>query len=85
MTAGTTSLEMIRAFLSAVPDFRLAEVGLHPSLPPEAAASSADGWHDPLAQLRPHELEMIVSAELEELLAASGCRLGRLGMGREHK
>ena len=40
---------------------------------------AADGWHDPLADLRPRELEMVVSVELEELLAASGCRLGRLG------
>ncbi len=41
--------------------------------------ASADGWHDPLADLRPRELEMVVSVELEELLAARGCRLGRLG------
>ena len=53
MTAGTTLLEMIRAFLAAVPDFRLVEIGLHPSLAPDAAANSADGWHDPLARLRP--------------------------------
>ena len=30
MTAGTTSLETIRAFLAAVRDFQLAEIGLHP-------------------------------------------------------
>jgi hypothetical protein len=78
MTAGTTSLETMRAFLAAKHDFRLAEIGLHPGIVPDAAASSPDGWHDPLAQLRPHELELLVSAELEELLAASGCRLGRL-------
>ena len=33
MTAGTTSLETIRAFLAAVRDFRLAEIGLHPGRP----------------------------------------------------
>ena len=79
MTAGTTSLATIRAFLAAVPDFRLAEIGLHPSARPDTAASVADGWRDPLSHLRPHELEMVTSIELEELLAASGSGLGRLG------
>ena len=51
MTAGTTSLETIRAFLAAVRDFRLAEIGLHPAAGPDAAAKAADGWHDPLARL----------------------------------
>ncbi len=79
MTAGTTTLQTIRAFLAAMRDFRLAEIGLHPSANPDAAVEAADGWHDPLARLRPQELEMVVSTELEELLAAAGCRLGRLG------
>ena len=78
MTAGTTSLETVRAFLAAMGDFRLAEIGLHPGAGPDAAANPADGWRDPLARLRPRELEMIVSVELEELLANRGCRLGRL-------
>jgi predicted glycoside hydrolase/deacetylase ChbG (UPF0249 family) len=78
MTAGTTSLETIAALLTALRDFRLAEIGLHPAARPDTAATAAGGWHDPLANLRPRELEMIVSSELEELLAASGCRLGRL-------
>ena len=79
MTAGTTSLETIREFLAAMRDFRLAEIGLHPGAGPDATAKAADGWHDPLAHLRPRELEMVVSVDLEELLAAFGCRLGRLG------
>ena len=79
MTAGTTSLEIIRAFLAAMRDFHLAEIGLHPGVTPDTAAKAADGWHDPLALIRPRELEMLVSPELEELLVASGCRLGRLG------
>ena len=87
MTAGTTSLETLRAFLAAMRDFQLAEIGLHPGAKPAgtiyrrpdwSAARTADGWHDPLAELRPHELEMVVSVELDELLAARGCRLGRL-------
>ncbi len=80
MTAGTTSLETIRAFLSAIRDFQLAEIGLHPSAKPDPTLKAADGWRDPLADLRPHELAMLVSVELEELLAASGCRLGRLAV-----
>ncbi len=85
MTAGTTLVETLRAFLAAVCDFQLAEVGLHPSARPAgtmypwSAAKAADGWHDPLALMRPHELAMVVSVELEELLAARGCCLGRLG------
>ena len=53
MTAGTTSLETIRAFLAALHDFRLAEIGLHPAAKPDVVARPADGWHDPLAGLRP--------------------------------
>ena len=81
MTAGTTTLETMRAFLAGVPDFQLAEIGMHPGGRSEMdiAAATAGGWHDPLADLRPRELEMVVSDELEELLAARGCRLGRLG------
>ncbi len=78
MTAGTTSLETIAALLTALGDFHLAEICLHPAAGPDAAATASGGWHDPLAELRPRELEMVVSGELEELLAASGCRLGRL-------
>ena len=52
MTAGTTSLETIRAFLTAMRDFQLAEIGLHPATTPPLAAKPADGWHDPLASLR---------------------------------
>jgi predicted glycoside hydrolase/deacetylase ChbG (UPF0249 family) len=76
MTAGTTSLETVRAFLAAMRDFQLAEICVHPGARP--AVKAADGWYDPLADLRPCELEMLVAADLEELLAARGCRLGRL-------
>ena len=79
MTAGTTSLQTIRSFLAAMPDFQLAEIGLHPAAQPAVATAASDGWHDPLMQLRPRELELLVSRELEELLAVRGCRLGRLG------
>ncbi len=78
MTAGTISLRTIRAFLAAVPGFHLAEIGLHPAVRSEATTNPSNGWHDPLIDLRPGELEMLVSSQLEELLTANGCRLGRL-------
>lgn len=78
MTAGTTSLETIHALLTALHGFRLAEIGLHPAAKPDVVARPAAGWYDPLAGLRPRELELVISMELEELLAASGCHLGRL-------
>jgi hypothetical protein len=79
MTAGTTTLETVRGLLAAVHGFSLAEICLHPGARLDAAEKAADGWHDPLANLRPHELKMLLSVELDELLAANGCRLGRLG------
>ena len=73
MTAGTTTLETIRAFLAASGDFQLAEIGLHPGIKPEVATEAADAWYDPLTPLRPHELQMLVSARLEELFRVNGC------------
>jgi predicted glycoside hydrolase/deacetylase ChbG (UPF0249 family) len=78
MTAATTSLATIRAFLGATRGTHLAEIGLHPALEPQEAASRDAGWHDPLAQHRPRELVMVVSAELDQELRAHDCRLGRL-------
>jgi predicted glycoside hydrolase/deacetylase ChbG (UPF0249 family) len=80
MTAGTTSLETVRAFLAAARDFQLAEIGVHPAAAPAEKATPADGWNDPLADLRPRELALLCSAELEELLVRSACRLSRLGL-----
>jgi predicted glycoside hydrolase/deacetylase ChbG (UPF0249 family) len=78
MTAGTTTATTIAAFLAASRGSRLAEIALHPGLLTAERCPRADGWHDPLAALRPRELEMVVSAELEAKLVAEGCRLGRL-------
>jgi len=79
MTAGTMSLETVRAFLATRRDFQLAEIGMHPAAAAAEKAAPADGWSDPLAHLRPRELDLLCSAELEELLVRSDCRLGRLG------
>jgi predicted glycoside hydrolase/deacetylase ChbG (UPF0249 family) len=78
MTAGRTTLALVRRFLAASQTCHLTEIGLHPGLDAAASEDQAGGWHDPLAPLRPRELEMLGSAELEEQLVAQGCRLGRL-------
>jgi len=58
----------------------LVEIGLHPAeaAPPAAPAQTADGWHDPLAGLRPGELRMLLSPELAEYLQSQRVPLGRL-------
>ncbi len=78
MTAGTTTAAAIAAFLAASRGSRVAEIGLHPALRAADDCDRADGWRDPLFSLRPRELEMVVSADLEGQLIAEGCRLGRL-------
>ena len=82
MTAGTTTAAMIAAFLAASRTSQLAEIGLHPGA---WKRRRAQRWgrrigSDPLAEFRPRELALILSADLEEQLAAEGCRLGRLAM-----
>ena len=78
--AGGVDLRLLRRFLASSPSRRLVEVGLHPG---EAASETlpedrADGWRDPLAAMRPRELQMLVSDELPRCLESSGWRLGRL-------
>jgi chitin disaccharide deacetylase len=78
--AGGVDLPLLQRFLASSRTHVLVEVGLHPA---EAAdrilpKDNADGWHDPLADLRPGELQMLISAELPRLLESSGWRLGRL-------
>jgi hypothetical protein len=78
MTAGTTTAATVGAFLAASPGSRLAEIGVHPALGAEEDCNRSDGWHDPLSARRPKELEMIVSAALEEELVENDCGLARL-------
>jgi hypothetical protein len=78
MTAGTTTAATIRALLAATRESRVIEIGLHPALAANEERQATDAWHDPLAALRPRELELLASSELEELLVAQTCRLGRL-------
>jgi chitin disaccharide deacetylase len=79
MTAGTTTLETLRAFLAASQNFRLAEIGLHPGGRAGKELPKEKAWRDPLADLRPREAAMVASVDLENLLAAGGYHLGRLG------
>lgn len=78
--AGGVDLRLLRQFLASAQDARLVEVGLHPGEASDGTSAEdlANGWQDPLAGSRPHELQMLVSPELAEMLDASGWRLGRL-------
>jgi len=80
--AGGIDLRLLQRFLASSPSRQLVEVGLHPG---EAASETppkdrADGWRDPLATMRPHELQMLVSEELPRCLESTGWRLGRLAI-----
>ncbi|MEN6406942.1 MAG: ChbG/HpnK family deacetylase [Thermoguttaceae bacterium] len=78
--AGRIDLTRMQRFLAAAGDARLVEIALHPGrLPPQTdEASESDGWRDPLARLRPQELQMATSAELARCLESANRRLGRL-------
>jgi hypothetical protein len=78
--AGGIQLDWLEQFLARLPDADRVEVGLHPGEWPqdELPIEAIDGWHDPLAKLRPRELRMLTSPELPELLELAGWRLGRL-------
>ncbi|MGA2621788.1 MAG: ChbG/HpnK family deacetylase [Thermoguttaceae bacterium] len=79
LTAGHTDLTKIQTFLAGGRRFDVTEIALHPALPaPPGSEADADGWHDPLASLRPGELQCLLSEELAECLEASGFRLGRM-------
>ncbi len=76
--AARTDMRRMRWFLSHSRDFRLAEIVLHPAVAPGGLPEAADGWRDPLADLRPTELDMLLSPELPDLLEERHLRLGRL-------
>jgi chitin disaccharide deacetylase len=74
--AARINLPLVERFLDRTAGRSLVEIGLHPALPQNPV--SADGWSDPLAAQRPHELEMLTGNGLIERLHAYGISLGRM-------
>jgi predicted glycoside hydrolase/deacetylase ChbG (UPF0249 family) len=77
--AGRVDLRVMRQFLASGRRSELIEIGLHPATattPGEAPTTAA--WDDPLAHHRPHELALLTSPELVDLLHSRGLSLGRL-------
>lgn len=76
--AGCIDLPLIERFL-ARPSFSLAEIALHPGCAAQhGRCDLGDGWSDPLAAARPHELEMLLSPQLGEFLVRRQLKLGRV-------
>ena len=74
--AGRIDLRQFTRFLGQT-HAGLMEIALHPGEPP-LDAECVDGWNDPLADLRPRELEVLTSPALVSLLECEQIRLGRL-------
>lgn len=76
--AGRINLAVLRRFLESGQGCEHVEIGLHPASGLTVAADSDSGWDDPLAALRPKELELLTDHSLVELLQSFGFALGRL-------
>lgn len=75
--AGLVDRGTLRHFLRFASPFGCTEIGLHPAVDPNGQSMSAE-WCDPLAALRPRELDWLCDASSCELIDANGLRLGRL-------
>jgi len=77
--AGRIDLDLMRVYLGAAGE-GITEIGMHPGAFGRAIEVSrdADGWHDPLAELRGGELSLLTSPELVQLLETQNVRLARL-------
>ncbi|MFN9721067.1 MAG: carbohydrate deacetylase [Planctomycetota bacterium] len=78
--AGRIQLPVLQRFLeSAVPEASC-EIGLHPGRQSEQTASEpiVHCWADPLRELRPFELQLLLDPSTAELIQRSGRQLGRL-------
>lgn len=53
------------------------EIGLHPAVQPDGQSIPAE-WGDPLAALRPAELDWLCDPAISDLIVANRLRLGRL-------
>jgi len=79
--AGRVSLPLIQEWLRRTEIGETVEIGLHPaeSLDRFSKATSAStDWDDPLANLRPAELSLLISPELVDGLRSAQVQLGRL-------
>jgi predicted glycoside hydrolase/deacetylase ChbG (UPF0249 family) len=77
--AGHVDLESLRLWLAGRRDECACEVGVHPGGQSQLTSAEArDGWHDPLANVRSSERDLLCSSQLVELLRAHHCRLTRL-------
>ncbi|HEX4129355.1 MAG TPA: ChbG/HpnK family deacetylase [Pirellulales bacterium] len=79
--AGHVTYHALRQRVDAANQETLLEVGIHPGAAAPVLIGelrAADGWHDPLAALRPRECQLLCSARLADLLAVHCLRLGRL-------
>ncbi|MSR56285.1 MAG: ChbG/HpnK family deacetylase [Planctomycetaceae bacterium] len=76
--AGRIDLNVLRQFIDSTAG-GLTEIGVHPGETTTGETrSNADGWDDPLAALRPQELQCLTSPELVDVLFNQQIDLGRL-------
>jgi predicted glycoside hydrolase/deacetylase ChbG (UPF0249 family) len=82
--AGRIDFDLMQMFVASAGQ-GVTEIGLHPGRPVSDRpvsktrdVSTDDGWHDPLAHLRPGELSVLTSPALVEFLETQQVRLGRL-------
>lgn len=78
--AGKITTELLDAFLEAGRRYRSVEIGLHPAevVRGTNGVAASPEWSDPLAEVRPRELDWLCAPTTADLIAASGYELGRL-------
>lgn len=75
--AGRIDLALVHRFVRLARKYQVSEIAFHPGQAATERVTSTDGWHDPLAAMRPRELQLLCSTELVDLLAASKIELTR--------
>jgi predicted glycoside hydrolase/deacetylase ChbG (UPF0249 family) len=77
--AGRIDRKLVLKFLDLSADAELTEIGVHPAIAPAAdAVSAGDPWFDPLAKLRPQELDWLCRSDFPNELVKRRVRLGRI-------